>query len=329
MSIIDSSNERIHLLNEKKEEILSLKDKIPDAPYHVFNINAMIRDAEMRLDRLKTSYAASRCTECDQIVPDEENPTVLGRRVFCNRCLHTISQVITTTEMEERGDMKEGTVKIDCNQSLQFLRSTPLIRKSGKCWLVHESLLDLFYANNRNKEYLENSWIDSMEQQLVLLRKQHQIMTELKDLLSGATWQLFSLEAQIRDYESRINFVKGGTHPFRCSQCNGWIKESGLPILVGHFTLCRHCKRTIEQVITTSEAESRYNIVPGKIRKHIHSGRLDKYLKIGLIRQSGSIWLLHEAVIQHNYFPEERPAPTQAKIPDSLLARSKAIYQNT
>ncbi|WP_346835906.1 hypothetical protein [Paenibacillus polymyxa] len=330
MSLIDNSQQKILMLNQKKEEILALKHELPDAPYHIFSINAMIRDAELRYERLKTSYSPLKCSQCLGPIKESDHSVTLGHHIICYRCLKTISQVMNTKEMEERRSMKIGTVKTDCNNILHSLKSTSLIRKSGKCWLVHEVLLELFYDAGRSKSHFELTWIDEMEKHLQLLQTQYRIINDIKDSLVGATWQLLSLDAQIRDYENRLSLIKGGTHPFQCTQCNGWIKEPGLPILLGHFTLCNRCKHTIEQVITTSEAETRHSLTPGQIRKDIHRGQLGGYIEMGLLRQSGSIWLLHESVIQHHYLKQQEKTPSAVKpIPQSLLDRSAAVFKQT
>ncbi|WP_145950122.1 hypothetical protein [Paenibacillus sp. Y412MC10] len=331
MDIIDSYQQQIMLLNQKREEIIALKDQIPDAPYHIFSINAMIRDAEMRYERLKSSYVPIKCNQCTQPVPEDMHSVQVCRGVvICDRCLKTISQVMNTTEMETKRGMASGTVKQDCYQTLHFLHGSGLVRKSGKFWLVHEALFELFYDAGRKTDPLKMSWIDEMENKMNSLLKQRDLLNDIRSILPGGTTLFFSLDSQIRDYENRLKVVKGGTYPFRCTQCSGWIKEPGLPILINHFTLCKHCKRTIEQVMTSSEAEAKFNLRAGRIRKDIHLGQFEKYMEKGLMRQSGSIWLMHESVIKQHYFPEEQPAPsapTTSSIPSSLLERSAAIYQ--
>jgi hypothetical protein len=305
MSIIEESIKQIKVLESKREEIISLKDQLSDAPYHIFSINALIRDAEMRYERFKAGYSPIKCTRCLQTIEEGRHSITIGKRFICNRCLHTISQVMNTTEMEERGGMILGTVKQDCHGILSFLHETSLIRKSGKCWLVHEALFELFYRAGRSKKHLNISWIVEMENHLRQLQLQHHILNGIKGALVGSTLLMFSLDAQIRDYENRLQLIKGGTMPFRCTQCKGWIKDAGIPILLGHYTLCSNCKCTIEQVFTTSEAENLYGLTVGTIRRDIHRGQLHKYQEMGLLRQSGSIWLMHEYVIINHYFPEE------------------------
>ncbi|WP_240416658.1 hypothetical protein [Paenibacillus periandrae] len=325
MSIIDGTYQQILALNQKKEDIITLKDELPDAPYHIFSINAMIRDAEMRYERLIKIPNKVKCSQCDQSI--EEHSVRLNNELFCNHCVRTISQVMNTSEMEERNSMKAGTVKQDCNNAIKFLQKTSLVRKSNKCWLVHESLIELFYHAGRSRRHLETSWVDEMENHIKQLQNQLRIFNELGSSPTGTTLQVFSLNAQINDYEHRLKTVQGGIHPFRCSQCNGWIRAVGLPILLGHFTLCHNCKTTIERVMTASEIETRFNFVPGRIRKDIHRGLLDKYQEMGLLRQSGSIWIMHVSVIKDYYFPEKQETPVSIDIPPSLLARSAAILQ--
>lgn len=327
MSLLHSTNEQIAKLNKKKEELLALKEQIPDAPYHIFSINAMIRDAEMKHERLRGAYSAIKCSQCMQSVTDQVAHVNVGRKTICERCLKTISQVMNTTEMEEKAGIKTGIVKQDCHQSFHFLQESGLVRKSNKCWLVHEVLIELFYSAGRDKSKLKMSWVEEMEAHLTNLQIQMNMLNEMKGLLSGVSLQLFSLDAQIRDYENRIKIVKGGTYPFKCSQCQGWIKEQGLPVLIDHYTLCNQCKKTIQEVLTSSEAESKYNLYSGRIRRDIHRGLLDTYKEKGLLRQSGSIWLIHESVIQHHYYPEKKEPTEESAIPPSLLARQAAIFQ--
>jgi hypothetical protein len=329
VSIIDSSEQQVMILNKKKEEILAHKEQIPDAPYHLFSINAMIRDAEMRYERLKGKYTSIKCSQCNQAVDDEMKSINLGRNIICERCIKTIGQVMNTTEFEDRHGLKTGTVKQDIHNTLHTLQGTGIIRKSGKCWLVHDVLAELYYDAGKNKARLEMSWVEEMERHLSSLQTQHKILNDIKGSLTGATLQLFSLDAQIKDYENRLRIVKGGTLPFRCSQCLGWIKEKGLPVLISHFTLCDNCKDTIQQVMTSSEAETKYNLLPGRIRKDIHKGNLEKYLENGLLRQSGGIWLFHETIIKHHYYPEIITPSNKPEIPSSLLARSAAVFQNS
>lgn len=329
MDIINFHQQQVEQLELKRNEILSMSNELPDAPFYIFQINAQIRDAMMRGDRLKSGYIPRKCNQCQQAIQEDINNKVLSKLNICKRCLQTIWGVKTNKEIEGEFNLKDGTVKNDINYKLKPLTGTSLVRKSNKIWLLHKSVTNMFYNPNSYKHEVRLNWIDEMEERVQTLRKRKEIIFGMKDSLNGAILQLFSLDSQIKDYEDRLSIVTGDRFPFRCSLCNGWVKGSDKPLLLEETTICHHCSHTIEQVKTVGEIEEILGLRPGRIRKDKDRGTLEPYLNSKLLWKSGSIWLFHLNAAKLHYKPEElkSEAPAAPSIPSSLLERSKAIYQ--
>lgn len=159
----------------------------------------------------------------------------------------------------------------------------------------------------------------------------------MRTLIPDLHTQIFSLQAQIQDLQSKVDRIKGGRLPFRCSQCNVWLKENGIPTFFGNYTICNQCKKIISEVMTTSEAEKKHGLPKGTIRRDNSRGSLERYKKLGLLRQSGSLWLLHDIVILDKYKrieTKEEVLPVHSSttmseegIPSDLLRRSASIYK--
>lgn len=329
MDIINFHQQQIELLETKRDEILTMTDELPDAAFYIFQINAQIRDAMMRGDRLRHEYSSRKCNQCKQSIKEENSDRILTKLNICSQCLQTIWGVMTNKEIEERLNLRNGEVKNDINYKLKPIVGTALVRKSNKIWLIHKSVTDLFYTTKMSKNELCLNWIEEMEDKVKTLRKRREILSKMKESLNGAILQLFSLDSQIKDYEDRLSIVVGDRYPFRCSLCKGWVRGSDKPILLQETTICHHCSHTIEQVKTVGEIEAILGLRSGRIHKDKDKGVLDPYLDNKLLWRSGSIWLFHLSAARLHYKPQDlKPEePANNSIPTSLMERSKAIYQ--
>jgi hypothetical protein len=233
-----------------------------------------------------------------------------------------------TTELEEQLGISPGTIKQDCEGPLRPLQAEGLVRKSEKCWLVHEVVGDIFYRAGRRRHNLMNSWIDELFERLELLQKQKILLESLRPFPDSHS-QLFSIQAQIQDLQTKVDRIKGGKLPYRCSQCGVWLKEEGNPTFFGTYTICNTCKGIVTSVMTTSEAEKKHGLPPGTIRRDNSRGLLDRYKKSGLLRLSGKIWLLHDVVVLDKYKELKVPESASAskhEISTDLLQRSASIF---
>ncbi|MCM3130128.1 MULTISPECIES: hypothetical protein [unclassified Paenibacillus] len=331
-SIIGDYNNRQEELKKTLELMLEHFEMLPDAPYQVFRIEAEIRDYELRKERLNRKFSYLSCNLCKQPIYDEDTPVTLGSNghfQICPRCIKTINQVKGTTELEEQfGITSPGTLKQDCNGPLQPLQEVGLVRKSEKCWLVHEIVGVIFYRVGRKKHNVMNSWIDELINQLEVLRKQKKLLEDLRPFPESHS-QLFSLEAQIQDLQTKVDRVQGGRLPYRCSQCGVWLKELGKPTFFGTYTICSKCKEIVTNVMTTSEAEKKHGLPLGTIRRDNARGLFDRYKESGLFRLSGNIWLLHDVVVLDKYkelkSAESSHSPKN-DISADLLQRSASIF---
>lgn len=329
--LMDDYNNRIIQFQTTLATLIKEYDRLPDAAYQVFNIEAEIRSFELRRDRLKLSFSHVNCNLCNQHITDEDEPVRLGVKgsfMICPRCIRTINQVRGTSELEELLDLKSGTVKQDCEGPLKPLQSECLIRKSEKCWLIHEIVADLFYRVGRRKHNLLRSWIDDLNDRLDQLKDQKMLLEELRSSIPDSHTQILSLQFQIQDLQEKVDRVTGGKLPYRCSQCNVWIRDGGNPTFFGTYTICSNCKEIITNVMTTSEAEKRHGLTAGTIRRDNSRGLLEKYKKHGLFRLSGKIWLIHEVVILDKYkeLKSDNPVEQRRDIPSDLAQRSASIF---
>ena len=332
VSITEQYRDRINELKKKLDLMVEHYDLLPDAPYQVFSLEAEIRDQEMRSELFNLRFSRILCGLCKQPVFDEDTPIRLGMKghfLICPRCIKTIRQVKGTSELEQHLGLTPGTVKQDCEGPLRPLQAEGLVRKSGKCWLVHVVVEAIFYRTGRQKRNLMNSWIQDLADRLELLQRQKDLLESLRPF-PDAHSQIFSLQAQIQDIQMRLDRIQGGKLPYRCSQCGVWLKQKGKPTFFGIYTICDTCKGIVTSVMTTAEAEIKHDLPRGTIRRDIARGLLEQYIESGLLRRSGNIWLLHEVVVLDRYkeLSEEQPAsPVNHDIPSDLLQRSATIFQ--
>ncbi|MGK5511931.1 helix-turn-helix domain-containing protein [Brevibacillus formosus] len=57
-------------------------------------------------------------------------------------------------------------------------------------------------------------------------------------------------------------------------------------------------KFSLDEILTTSEAEKNYNLPIGSIRVAIQRGRFRSQIERGLVRQSGKVWLITETALK-------------------------------
>lgn len=334
-SIRDDYNVKQRELSKTLDVMLQNFDLLPDAPYQVFSMEAEIRSYELRKDRLSLQFSHTVCNLCDQPIYEDDTILKLGPKrgyLICPRCVKTINQVKGTTELEEQFEIKSsGTIKQDCEGPLFPLQAEGLVRKSGKCWLVHEVVGDIFYKVGRRKHNLINSWINELSQRLELLQRQKKLLEDLRPFPDSHS-QLFSITAQIQDLQTKLDRINGGKLPYRCSQCGVWLKDEAQPTFIGTYTICKSCKKVLTNVMTISEAEKKHGLSPGTIRRDNARGLLDRYKESGLFRLSGKIWILHDVVVMDKYKELKLPVPVSMPkqgIALDLLQRSASIYNRT
>lgn len=60
-------------------------------------------------------------------------------------------------------------------------------------------------------------------------------------------------------------------------------------------------KYTLHEVFTAAEAESAWCLKPGTIRSSCTRGPLKGYVEIGMVRQSGKVWLVTREAMEEVY----------------------------
>lgn len=316
MSLSSEYQNKINILNEHRASVLARKSELTDAAYQIFSIDAQIRDNEKRMERFNLTFYRIHCSQCHGGIKEEEPHVSIDAFHLCQQCMRTISLVKSSTEAENTRGLPPGTIKLDCKGPFQKLYKLNLVRKSGKFWLIHDQVLSMYYGNERSTSGFDVTWIDQMKRRLEHLKYQKEFHEQMRSVLPEDSFtQLQSVTAQIQDLESRLSRVSSGKLPYRCSHCLNWIIDKGIPSLYGDFTICDQCIQTIGEVLTTPEAEHKYDLPSGSIRRDINRGVLKRYFKHGLIWQSGSLWLLHEFVMRHHYAPrykeQSKPAGGQ------------------
>ncbi|TKJ83817.1 hypothetical protein PaeCFBP13512_22110 [Paenibacillus sp. CFBP13512] len=332
MNIFDDYDQKLDQLHKAHEAIIEHFHELPDASYQAFSVEAEIRNFSLRKERLSIIPSKTSCHLCDQFLAYEEVPTKLGKKKsfnICSKCIDTISLVRGTTEFEMVHELQKNTLNQDITGALHPLIKDHLIRQSEKCWLIHDVVYDLYYKKGRTREALDQSWIEDIEKRLALLKQQLVIMADLNYKLPDSYMQDYSHKAQIKDLEGKLERIDGGLLPYRCSHCGSWIKEAGRPTFYGTYTICMPCKKVLRGVMTIPEAEKKYDLRSGTIRRDITRGKLTCYEDAKLLRRSGSIWILHEIVVQDKY--KELPEHTSttsgyAEIPNDLLERSRSVF---
>lgn len=309
MSLSADYQNKINILNEHRASIVSRKSELTDAAYQIFSIDAQIRDTEKRMERFNLTFFTIHCSQCKGGIKEDEPHISIDSFHMCKNCLRTISMIKSSTEAENSRKLPKGTIKLDCKGPLKIFQQSNLVRKSGKFWLIHDQVLSMYYDNGRSTSEFHLTWIEQMKTRLEHLKIQKEFHEQMRRILPEDSFtQLQSVIAQIHDLETRLTRIESGKLPYRCSHCLNWIADKGMPCLYGDYTICEHCINTISEVLTTTEAERKYKLSSGSIRRDISRGVLKRYLKQGLLWQSGNLWLLHEFVMKHHYVPRKKEA---------------------
>jgi len=331
MEIFDSLDQKIQLLEEAYNLAIMQSHSLPDAAYHLFLLEAEIRDTIYRKERFSTLPERTECHLGNHPVKGPGEFVRIGNKgsfIVCNSCIGLIQQMVGTTEFEKNHALKNNSVNADIRTVLQPLIEHNLIIKSGKVWIIHDSVYFLYYKK-QNKTLALNSWIDELYDRLEKLQQQQDAFKKIKDSLSGTYSQVFSLNAQIDDLKNKVSKIEDDSITYRCSECECWIKKKS-PTFFGVYTICDDCKKVLSGIMSFRKAEEKFKLAAGTLKRDNARGKLDRYKERGLIKQSGSTWIIHEIVVMAVYreLPEHTVTPsyTAQNIPSSLLERSRSVY---
>lgn len=140
--------------------------------------------------------------------------------------------------------------------------------------------------------------IDSYKKQLEDAKEARDTIRNLPDDLQDKSFLIMMLEENIKKYESRLMKLTSLGAEIQCNECNKWVTHEDTDTMteVDNLFLCTDCQNTINKVLMTNEAESKWNLPSGTIKQDCRRGMLDTYIEKGLIRRSGKYWLIHELV---------------------------------
>lgn len=144
------------------------------------------------------------------------------------------------------------------------------------------------------------------------LKETKQKLAELSSDLPDARYLLLMVDGQIHDYETRLQKLTSKFASLQCDECKQWYdSETEHQVsLVRGKSICSTCLQTISKVLTTQEAEAKWELKEGTIKQDCRRGKLKEYIDCGLIRKSGKYWLIHERVSEFYIEKKKTEQPT-------------------
>lgn len=140
--------DKIKTLEELKLAISSHKEKDFIVQTFLSQLDNEITQNHMKLDRMRPKFNTIQCIQCLLYTDKESTVALPHAKTICKACLQTITGMMVSSEFETLYDLPEGTIKqhatSDKNPLGAYL-SIGLVRKSGRNWLIHQQLWELFY----------------------------------------------------------------------------------------------------------------------------------------------------------------------------------------
>jgi hypothetical protein len=143
------------------------------------------------------------------------------------------------------------------------------------------------------------SLLDSYQQKLEKLQRAKETLLPVKDI-PEVSFTLLLIENQIRDTQSMLNRFTTSRGSHCCMLCSSWKKADEVTI-IENSTVCHSCTHILSQMMTTNEAEALWCLPKGTLKRDCRSDKLSKYRMLGLVRQSGRYWQIHEKVVTELY----------------------------
>jgi hypothetical protein len=110
------------------------------------------------------------------------------------------------------------------------------------------------------------------------------------------------IENQIHEYERRRSELSSGKFAYKCSFCNGFVKDSIIPAMVKTLVICDACTKTINGVMNANDAEEQWDLPKGTIKQDARpGGPLEEFKKVQLVFKSGRYWQIHRTVMESYY----------------------------
>ncbi|MFC5401773.1 hypothetical protein [Cohnella soli] len=142
--------ERVESLEKLKADLLPLVGDDILAKSFVSQVESEIAQYGIKLSRLQSkSLDALKCIQCSRFEDKNNCKTIRLGVHICALCMRTISEMLVASEFEEKYEIPEGTIKQHATSPadpLSAFKEAGMLRKSGRNWLIHRLLWDLFYA---------------------------------------------------------------------------------------------------------------------------------------------------------------------------------------
>jgi hypothetical protein len=146
--------ERIKTLQEISVQIEPLRDKDPMVQSMIRQLENEIAQYNMKIDRIKSKYGTVLCIQCGLYIERENTSPLNGSAQICAGCIKTLAGMSVSSEFES-GRMPEGTIKqlaTSDKDPLKTFKETGLLRKSGRYWLIHDLMWELYFKVKYEKK---------------------------------------------------------------------------------------------------------------------------------------------------------------------------------
>lgn len=169
MSIVEDMRKKITEMESTIEEYKVISSKLPTEINYVVQslLNHELNDLRFRLERFTFLKSEKQCTQCNNWIKENEDPTVLNfqykatkpvHMTLCNNCMSSMDKVMVTNEAEPKWGLRLGTIKQDRQLGkLKEFEDLGLVKLSGRYIKIHEIVMKTYYEPKlREKELRQN-----------------------------------------------------------------------------------------------------------------------------------------------------------------------------
>ncbi|SEB27646.1 hypothetical protein [Paenibacillus sp. 276b] len=174
MSILDDMRKKITEMESTIEEYKVISSKLPTEINYVVQslLNHELNDLRFRLERFTFLKSEKQCTQCNNWIKENEDPTILNfqykttkpvHMTLCNNCMSSMDKVMVTNEAEPKWGLRVGTIKQDRQLGkLKEFEDLGLVKLSGRYIKIHEIVMKTYYEPKlREKQLKENNRKDT------------------------------------------------------------------------------------------------------------------------------------------------------------------------
>lgn len=169
MSIVEDMRKKITEMESTIEEYKTISEMLPSEINYVVQslLNHELNDLKFRLERFTFLKSEKQCSQCNNWIKENEDPTVLNYQykatkpvhmTLCMNCTSAMDKVMVTNEAEPKWGLRLGTIKQDRQLGkLKEFEELGLVKLSGRYIKIHEIVMKAYYEPKIKEKELRES----------------------------------------------------------------------------------------------------------------------------------------------------------------------------